>query len=139
MSNVVKAFPPNYKEICKAIPGVLKNKAIVFAYGDTIYNPAGAMLQMHFLAHEQTHLDRQSGNPDEWWSKYLSDVQFRLDEEVVAYRVQYQYAVEFGSRADRRNLLKHIANDLSGPMYGNLVNREQAIKLITNEEASDEA
>lgn len=131
MPKVVTAFPPNYKQICAAIPGVLKNKAICFTYGDTVYNPAGATLQPHFLAHEHTHIEQQK-DPDEWWAKYLADPQFRLEQEIEAYRVQYQFAARHGNRDDRRFLLKHIARDLSGPMYGNLLTKAEAVKAITS-------
>lgn len=134
MSQVVKAYPPNYETICKHIPAVRRNPNIVFTYGDTLYNPAGNILDEAFLAHEQVHVDRQA-NPEGWWTQYLTDVQFRLAEEVLAYRVQYQYAVEYYSRAQRRRLLQHITADLSGPMYGNLITKFQAAAMITNEAA----
>lgn len=130
MIKVVKAFPPNYDVICKHIPAVRQKKTIVFTYGDTVYAPSGIDLSPDLEAHEQVHIGRQS-NPDEWWSKYLTDVQFRLDEELAAYRVQYGYALEHYSRANRRLLLTHISKDLSGAMYGKLITRKEAIKLIT--------
>lgn len=130
MSKVVKAFPPNYEEICAAIPAVRKNKHIVFTYGDTIYSPSNTELRPDFLEHEETHVKRQS-DPVAWWARYLTDVQFRLDEELAAYRAQYQYAVEHYSRADRRALLTGMTKDLSGAMYGKLVTRKEAIALIT--------
>jgi len=130
MSKVVKAYPPNYEEICSHIPAVRKTPTIVFTYGDTIYAPAGTDLSPDFLAHEETHVERQS-NPAEWWARYLVDVQFRLDEELAAYRAQYKYAVEHYSRANRRILLTHMTKDLSGAMYGKIITRKEAIALIT--------
>lgn len=130
MSQVLKAYPPNYEQICSHIPAVRKNKHIVFTYGDTIYSPQGVNLPPDFLEHEETHVKRQS-NPAEWWAKYLSDVQFRLDEELIAYRAQYAYAVQHYSRADRRMLLTSMVKDLSGAMYGKIVSKKEAIKLIT--------
>lgn len=136
MSQIVKKYPPNYKEIVQRIPGVAKNKNIIFTYGSTIYNPAGNHLDEALIAHEDTHTIRQV-DPELWWAKYLNDVQFRLDEELAAYRIQYQYAVEHYSRADRRRLLQHIASDLSGPMYGNLITKFEATMLITNKDKND--
>lgn len=130
MSQVVKAYPPNYEQICAAIPAVRKNKHIVFTYGNMIYAPSGDELPPDFLAHEETHVERQT-DPMEWWAKYLTDVQFRLDEELAAYRVQYAYAVEHYSRAQRRSLLTGMTKDLSGSMYGKIVSRKEAINLIT--------
>ena len=132
MSKISVHYPPNYETICKHIPAVRKNRNIVFTYGDTIYNPANNPLDAALLAHEQVHVDRQT-DPDAWWERYLTDVQFRLDEEVAAYRVQWQYAVANYGRADRRRLLQHITNDLSGAMYGKLISKYEAGNLITNE------
>lgn len=130
MSNVVHAYPPNYDDICAAIPAVRLNKHIVFTYGENIYNPQNHNLPPDFMVHENTHVERQS-KPAEWWDKYLTDVQFRLDEELAAYRAQYKYAVDHYSRAQRRALLTAITKDLSGSMYGKLVTRKEAIQLIT--------
>lgn len=130
---VLYEYPPNYEDICSHIPAVRKSKTIVFTYGDTVYVPSGQPLPSDLEAHEQVHIDRQS-NPAKWWARYLADVQFRLDEELAAYRVQYAYALEHYTRAYRRMLLTHISKDLSGAMYGKLISRKEAIKLITNGE-----
>lgn len=127
---VLYQHPPNYEDICSHIPAVRKTKTIVFTYGDTVYVPSGNPLPPDLEAHEQVHVDRQS-TPDEWWAKYLTDVQFRLDEELAAYRAQYKYAVEHYSRAYRRELLTHMTKDLSGAMYGKIITRKEAIALIT--------
>lgn len=127
---ILYELPPNYEDICSHIPAVRKSKTIVFTYGDTVYVPSGQPLPSDLEAHEQVHIDRQS-NPAEWWARYLVDMQFRLDEELAAYRVQYAYALENYSRDHRRALLTHISKDLSGAMYGKLITRKEAIKLIT--------
>jgi len=130
MTQVLKTFPPNYEEICKYIPAVKKNHNIVFTYGNTIYSPAGIEISRDLMAHEEAHIARQS-NPKEWWDKYLLDVRFRLKEELIAYRTQYQYALKYYNREARRQLLSHIASDLSSAMYGSLITKQQARKLIT--------
>lgn len=127
---VLYQLPPNYEDICSHIPAVRKTKTIVFTYGDTVYVPSGQPMPDDLAAHEAVHVERQS-NPAEWWAKYLVDVQFRLDEELAAYRVQYAYAVEHYGRDHRRALLTHMTKDLSGAMYGKLITRKEAIALIT--------
>jgi hypothetical protein len=131
---IIGQYPPNYEAICKRIPYVKKHPAIIFTYGDTIYSPKVAMLRPDLLAHEGVHVERQS-DPVEWWNKYLADPAFRLQEELAAYRVQYQYAVKHYNRKIRRQLLSAIAGDISSPMYGNIITKERAIELITEEEA----
>ena len=134
MSDVLYEFPPNYKEICERIPAVRKNKAIVFVYAPSIYSPAGIELRPDMLAHEEVHVTRQGEKPEVWWRRYLTDIDFRLREELLAYQTQYKYMNEHYDRAKRRAILSSIANDLSGPMYGGIIDRQQAIDLIKNGE-----
>lgn len=134
MSQVLYALPPNYKQITAAIPAVAKNKAIVFVYAPNIYSPAGIELRPDLIAHEEVHVTRQGDDPQGWWDKYLVDKDFRLREELAAYQVQYKYMEEHYSRDRRRGILSSIAKDLSGPMYGGIINKQQAIRLIKNGE-----
>lgn len=133
MPKVVKKLPPNYADICKHIPAVKKQPGIVFTYGDTIYNLQGHPLRPDFLVHEEVHVQRQD-KPAEWWERYLTDVEFRLQEELAAYQEQYKFMEVNYSRADRRRILKAIARDLSGPMYGSMISKDQAVKMIKGEE-----
>lgn len=128
---VVPEYPPNYEQICAAIPAVRQRKTICFTYGDTVYSPAGIDLRPDLIAHEAIHVERQGKQPAEWWDKYLSDVEFRLQEELNAYRVQYGFAVKHYRRDARRVLLTSIAKDLAGSMYGKLITKKEAISLIT--------
>lgn len=134
MTVVLKSYPPNYEQVCKHIPAVRKNKNIVFTYAPNIYSPAGIELSPDLKAHEEMHIERQSDQPSSWWTRYLTDIEFRLQEELVAYRAQYRYALEHYNRPKRRKLLSHIASDLSSAMYGNLVTKHEATMLITNQE-----
>lgn len=130
MSKVLAELPPNYETICSHIPAVRKMPYIVFTYAPNIYSPAGIELPPDLVVHEEIHIRRQT-NPAEWWDKYLTDVEFRLAEELEAYRAQYNWAQLHYTRANRRLLLTAITKDLSGPMYGKLVTRKEAIALIT--------
>lgn len=131
MTRVLKTYPPNYEQVCKHIPAVKKNRNIVFTYAPNIYSPAGIELSPDLQAHEEVHIQRQR-IPEAWWDRYLTDVQFRLQEELIAYRAQYQYALKHYGRPMRRKLLSHIASDLSSAMYGNIITKEEAINLITD-------
>ncbi len=100
MSQVLYELPPNYKQITAAIPAVAKNKAIVFVYAPYIYSPAGIELRPDLKAHEEVHVTRQGDDPQAWWDKYLVDTDFRLQEELVAYQVQYKYMEVHYDRAN---------------------------------------
>jgi hypothetical protein len=127
----LRQYPPNYLEICNHIPAVRKHKNIVFTYGDTVYVPSGATIEPDLAIHEAVHVQQQS-KPVEWWDRYLTDVQFRLDQEVEAYQAQYKYIRRFYNRDKRRKIIKTIASDLSGEMYGKIITKEEAIEKITS-------
>jgi hypothetical protein len=124
----VKAFPPNYAEIKKRFnppPGT------VFAWGDRIYSPHVAQLPENLIVHERVHFAQQAkvGGPEAWWRRYIDDPKFRLEQEIEAYRAQYASVASF-PRPIRRELLAHIVKSLASGMYGKLVTKEQARRLV---------
>lgn len=128
---IKKAFPPNYEDICAAIPGVKDKEGIVFTYGDTIYNPDGFHIDEHLDTHESVHEKQQTSmGIDEWWAKYLADKKFRLEQEIEAYRIQYRFVVKEYGLGVASAFVKEIARDLSGPMYGNILKYKEARKEI---------
>lgn len=128
---ISETYPPNYEEICSVIPAVRHQKGIVFTYGDTIYNPDKQMIEDHLECHEETHEKQQAKiGIDEWWKKYLEDPKFRLEQEVEAYRAQYKMVSKVYGRASATELVKSIAKDLSGAMYGNILKYKEARKAI---------
>lgn len=129
---IVQGFPPNYNRIKEVFD--LTGKNPIFCWGDIIYFPNGTKLDEHLIVHESVHSEQQkeAGGPEMWWAQYLDDPRFRLSQEVTAYRAQYKFVSENSSRQVSRNFLKIIAKDLSSPMYGSLVNLQEAINLIKN-------
>ena len=103
----------------------------VFVDGRTLYNPSGNPIQTNLFVHEEVHMIRQGPDPDAWWDKYLSDPIFRLEEEILAYQKQYKYAkTMIKDRNELFKFLNRLANDLSGPIYGNLCTKAEAMKKI---------
>ena len=103
----------------------------IFTYGDTIYNPSGSLLQQDIIAHETIHSIEQVNDPEAWWERYILDVKFRLDQEVMAYQVQWKQIQKMPYK-NKFLELHRIALDLCGPMYGNIITYPQAIKKIKN-------
>lgn len=105
-------------------------KGTTFVYGTTIYCVKEPSHDI--IAHEVVHIDQQRRfkSPEDWWKKYFEDEEFRLEQEVEAYREQYRHLVKHCSRDYRRFKLKVMVNSLSGKIYGNLVSKEEAKKLI---------
>ena len=113
---IVQALPPIYDEAAKVfdIP-----KTAVFAYGDTLYNPAGGNISADLMEHEQTHQKQQAEmGVTVWWNRYLHNADFRLSQEIEAYKAQYKYfCQQYTDRNVRMRFLNRIASDLASPMY----------------------
>lgn len=129
---IIQSFPPNYDVISATFD--LSGKTPIFCYGDIIYSPYVKELPEHLIVHEEVHSGQQeahAGGVEGWWKDYLESPSFRLEQELEAYRRQYQFVKAQSSRQVNRDFLKTIARDLSSAMYGHLVTKDQAIKLIS--------
>jgi hypothetical protein len=129
---VVKEYPPNIDKIDAALH-VRKQVGIIYAYGGKIYAPDSSNdLSYDLHEHERVHFQQQEryGGSEAWWDRYLSDVQFRLDQEVEAYRAQLAYVDAHFGRTSRRHARDYICSTLASAMYGNLVSKKQAAALL---------
>jgi len=105
---------------------LILDKDTLMVWGNTIYYEGEEKVTGHLLKHEKVHIKQCRGSKWIgllWWLRYSFSKKFRLSQELEAYRVQYKHS------GDPRVLI-HIANDLSGKLYGNLISYEEAIKLI---------
>jgi hypothetical protein len=133
VTRIVCKQPPNIAELRKRFN---PPATTCYAWGDRIYNPAGGELADYLVEHERAHFAQQArvGGPDAWWRRYIDDPAFRLEQELEAYRVEWRFVVAtVESRARRRELLAFFAKSLASRMYGGLVSKEQARRLITAE------
>ena len=128
---IIKDFPPNYVEICKVFD-ITDIKTLVFTYGDTIYAPGKTRaIPKDLKIHEKTHQKQQGNDPAGWWKKYLTDKKFRLDQEVEAYGNQYRFFIGRNHNLkEQSSFLEKIVSDLSSRIYGNIVTKLEAEKLI---------
>lgn len=128
-------FPPNYEKIAQVFD--IKDKPVVFTYGDALYDPQGGVISVDLMVHELTHHVQQADNPEAWWDKYLEDKEFRLAQEIEAYRNQYKYL--FSTTKDRGRHFKFgmkLAGDLSSEIYGRIIGKLEAYSKITAWKAS---
>ncbi len=125
-------FPPNYEAIIAVFPYAATQKHVLFSYGDKIYNPSGKEIPPYTIAHEEVHSREQlHGTAECWWNTYFHDPKFRLQEELAAYRVEYRVFCKLHKdRNERAGFLNFIAVNLSGPGYGNLCSKDEAMKQI---------
>lgn len=140
---IIKAYPPNYVQIRTAFPQVVGRQGILYAWGERIYNPSGVNLPWWLKEHEEVHGSRQLSfasdrNPDDtairaWWNVYISDPEFRLNEEILAHRAEWEvYSSLWVNREQQKGYLVHMAERLSGPLYNNMISLAEAVKEITN-------
>jgi hypothetical protein len=127
--NIKQGFPPNIKAIKKAFPF---DANTVFTYGDDLYIQDHEEKEVlpHLLVHEGVHTVQQGTDPDAWWDKYIADPQFRLEQEIEAYRAQYSFLKSHIITKGHKKVLFKLASDLSSPQYGNLVTHIEAENLI---------
>lgn len=126
---IVNTFPPNIEMIREKIGN--PPSTAVFTYGDTIYNPSHGFIDSYLITHEETHERQQGDKPEDWWSRYYDDKQFRLDQELEAYRNQYRHFCRNKKNPQKEAMfLEFIAHHLSSEMYGDIVTKEEAKGLI---------
>ena len=132
---VINLRPPAHVwDGCDKQFGVAARRGVLFAYGDTIYNPDGITIPPALLAHEGVHGARQGamlGGVVAWWDAYLTDPRFRLAEELPAHVVELRhYLAEAPSRPARRLHLTAVAKRLASPLYGRLISVDGAKQLL---------
>jgi len=128
MTDIRTENPPNIEEIRKYFP--LTGKEI-FAYGGVIYNPSGGMLSESLIQHEEVHFHQQMKvGVEVWWKNYLHDSAFRFDQELEAHQREFRVARRTLPREAANTARLAIADRLASKLYGNLVTRQEALKLI---------
>ncbi len=132
MEIIYGEYPPNYKAIAKTFK--IKGRTdIVFTYGYKLYIPSGDRPDKHLMKHEETHARQQAEmGAEEWWARYFVDPQFRFVQELEAYRNQYR-SMNTLPLETRIPYLQHIATDLAGPMYGDMMSVADAKTEITRD------
>lgn len=104
----------------------------IFTYAPDIYVPSGEFLSAPLYSHELVHLEQQGTSPDVWWERYFVDVEFRVEQEIPAYRKQYQkFCFAQKDRNARARFAAAIASDMAGPLYGKVMDFTKAYKLIS--------
>lgn len=127
---IIKSLPPNFSDIVKVFP-MARGVNVIFAHYPNIYT-RGHGLTPELVAHESVHLERQKEmGVKDWWAKYLSDPQFRYDEELLAHVAEYKHLCTMLSvAAKREKALKHVTNKLASGLYNHMVTPKMAREAI---------
>jgi hypothetical protein len=123
---IIKAYPPHFNALAKRFP--IKGKpGILYAWGDTLYNPSGIKVTPWILAHEELHGRRQmAAGLKAWWFDYMTSVVFRYEEELLAHRAEW-VAYQGGEPS---KYLQAISERLASKLYGLEITPEQAKEAI---------
>ena len=98
----------------------------VFAYDNCIYT--NYQLPPDIVVHEKEHLKQQEKyGLEHWVTNYFVDLGFRLEMEVKAYRKQL---MSIKDREFRFHVRRECAEHLSSGLYGNIINLEDALKIL---------
>ena len=129
---ILKQEPPNFEQIKKAFPDAVASKGVIFAYAGDIYNPFALPIGPQNVAHEQVHfIQQEEMGVDAWWDEYIANPEFRAQQELPAYRAEYQYLKDHSD--DREKLARaarHMASSLSGANYGFCISFSEALQSI---------
>lgn len=125
-------YPPKHIWNTVVDAGMAPDPAsVLFTYGDTLYVPSGQQVSDDFMAHEELHTKQQGDDPDAWWSRYIEDEYFRVDQEAKAYGKQYTFLCKkHKDRNAQTRILINLARILAGPLYGNVLQNSAAMKMI---------
>ena len=82
--------------------------------------------------HELVHIKQQEKTGKSlWWELYLAKPEFRLEQEVEAYKAEYRFFSEnVNDRNMRFDYLYEIARTLASEQYGKLCTGDEALRLI---------
>lgn len=122
-------YPPNIDKIREVFN--VDDSDVLFAYGDTIYNPGEIEIPPQLLAHEACHGRQQGSDPEAWWDKYLVDNEFRLEQEAEAHFIEYnEAAIRLPNRHQKRYYMTMVARKLASPLYNNMITYKNALALL---------
>ena len=98
----------------------------IFALTPDIYT--NYKLTPDLLIHEQTHLKQQEKiGADKWVDKYINNIDFRIEQEVEAYKNQVK---SIKDRNIRERVKVWASETLSGELYQNIITKQKAYELL---------
>lgn len=121
-------FPPNIEELKKYFP-IDESTKPFFSYGEIVYNPFGVDIPDDYLVHESVHAKQQGNDIEGWWTRYLNDIPFRIEQEVEAYGTQLSW-IKNNDPIYINKRLESFAFALSGELYQAGISFQEAQTMI---------
>jgi len=126
-----KEQPPFLIQIVSA--GMKPELTTIFPFSNIIYNPSGLPIPQDIMIHEVKHIAQQGNNPEAWWKRYITDKQFRFDQELEANQEQYKFVCKvLKDRNQRTRALLTISRNMSGEVYNLNVSINKIMEMIRN-------
>lgn len=121
-------IPPIYQRAKKQF-GVTWDMGVIFTYGDQIYSKND--INEFKMVHEKVHIKQQEKiGKDIWWDKYFADKEFRLSQELEAYKAEAKEIQKVPNRRIRFQMIEQIARDISSKFYGNIISFDEAFEIL---------
>lgn len=124
MNNIIAGWPNDTS------PEHKKLKNVITAQRGKIYLCDQKNVRQDLIVHEEIHLKQQGDNYDDWLKRYQTDKEFRIAQEVEAYRGQLKYIEKIRGHADMLSATVFFAKFLSSDVYGNVITADEAIKKL---------
>lgn len=124
--------PEEVMALVDAFSPMIRTRKPPICYGETLYNPGGILLTLAQIKHEEFHSARQvsfDGGPLVYVKKYLTDAEFRKNEEALAYVVEMKCRIK-NSGATLSALLREYSAKLASPLYGRITTPNEARKIL---------
>lgn len=128
---ISKEKPPIYEKI-RAAFGDVWERGVIITYGDRAYTARGGM-SLDLQEHEAVHIKQQAafpGGADAWWDKFIADKEFRLSQELEAYKVQVAYIRKHVSNRRKRETMIPFIYSSMADNYAGMITREEAERLL---------
>ncbi len=121
--------PPVY-ERCHKVFGADWDKGITITYGDSVHCKFDISQVADLLVHERVHIRQQTEmGKDIWWERYFTDKEFRLSQEIEAYKAQIAWMRIHYPRKKRKDVERFIY-ELMVRLYNFCETEKQAKELL---------
>jgi len=107
-------------------------KGVIITYGDIVY--CKWRIKEPKITHEKVHTRQQKEmGVEKWWDRYIKDREFRLDQELEAYKAEVGWIKNSVKDFVLRDaMITKVVMDLSSDMYGRIVEFDDAKGLLSN-------
>lgn len=104
---------------------------VILTFNGKIYSRD--VIRRDLIIHEGVHWLQQKSFIGSciWWIHYCFSKEFRLSQEIPAHQAQYkEICLLIKDRNNQSKILRQLGESLSSPVYGNIIDLKDAIKII---------